>query len=174
MTSRLELSVCYHMIIDFLERRGLDYIPATTGLYVFTRLLPTGYDRVSESQLSEILKASGILVGTGQQYHAPNAARGWFRLVFSLGTGRLRPALVRLGSVLDSVLDNSCSTWIGEVIPRGRQDTLLSARTGVFSPRSWQSPVSSDLYIRQLMRSMRTCFSINVRSSQRLLVPAFT
>ncbi|KIW37014.1 uncharacterized protein PV06_10647 [Exophiala oligosperma] len=110
MTSRLELSVCYHMIIDFLERRGLDYIPATTGLYVFTRLLPTGYDRVSESQLSEILKASGILVGTGQQYHAPNAARGWFRLVFSLGTGRLRPALVRLGSVLDSVLDNSCST----------------------------------------------------------------
>lgn len=94
-------------MIDFLEKRRLDYIPATAGLYVFTRLLPTGYDSVTESQLAQMLKDSGILVGTGQQYHVPTAARGWFRLVFSMGTGQLRHALVRLGSVLDWVLEHN-------------------------------------------------------------------
>lgn len=97
--NRGRLAECYQIMTTFLRSRQIEYIPATAGLYVFARLLDSEKD--DEAQQAQILQDSGILVGTGQSYHAPK--KGWFRLVFSIGPPHLlQEALARLGTVLDS------------------------------------------------------------------------
>lgn len=97
--NRDKLAECYRIMTTFLNSRQIEYIPATAGLYVFARLLHSEMD--DEAQQAQILQDSGILVGTGQSYHTPG--KGWFRLVFSIGSPHLlQEALGRLGTVLDS------------------------------------------------------------------------
>lgn len=112
-TNRKRLAESYHIMTTFLEQRGLEYVPATAGLYVFTRLLPASEVCVSESRLALLLKDSGILVGTGQAYHAGSNARGWFRLVFSMRPAHLRNALVQLGTALDSAMAGESESLLG-------------------------------------------------------------
>ena len=97
--NRNKLAECYQIMTEFLRSRQIEYIPATAGLYVFAKLLNSEED--DEAQQAQILQDAGILVGTGQSYHAPE--NGWFRLVFSIGPPHLlQEALARLATVLDS------------------------------------------------------------------------
>ncbi|KAL2412771.1 putative aminotransferase aclI [Exophiala dermatitidis] len=131
-TNKDRLAESYQIMTTFLEQRALEYVPATAGLYVFTKLLPAGEGGVSEAQLAEILKATGIAVGTGQAYHAGDAARGWFRLVFSMRPQHLRDALIHLGAALDLAMTAENQNKSGD------RQLKLKTRRDVGCPRKEQ------------------------------------
>ncbi|EHY54825.1 putative aminotransferase aclI [Exophiala dermatitidis] len=131
-TNKDRLAESYQIMTTFLEQRALEYVPATAGLYVFTKLLPASEVGVSEARLAEILKATGIAVGTGQAYHAGDAARGWFRLVFSMRPQHLRDALIQLGVALD------LATTAEDQNMSGNRQLKLKTRRDVGCPRKEQ------------------------------------
>ena len=96
------LSLSYRAIVETLERHGVEYIPATAGLYVFARLAPEAKNLQDEICFQHRLRDSGLLVSPGRAYQIGSERLGWFRITFALEEGVLRRVL----DILDCSLGN--------------------------------------------------------------------
>ncbi|KAJ5107491.1 hypothetical protein N7456_004166 [Penicillium angulare] len=99
--SSQRLSMLYGILTKFLKTRGIEYIPASAGLFVFARLAPGAMTWQDEMAMIHQLKDGGVLVGPGRVYHTADSGKGWARLTFSLKEATLRQGLERLGKVLE-------------------------------------------------------------------------
>jgi aspartate/methionine/tyrosine aminotransferase len=91
---------CYRHLTEFLDSRGIEYIPATAGLFVFARLMPTAKSWDDEASLQQCLRREGVLVSPGRLYHLPSEQNGWFRLTFAIPKDQLTKAVAILARCL--------------------------------------------------------------------------
>ena len=91
----------YEILTTFLKTRGIEYMPASAGLFVFTRLAPNARTWKEESDMVRRLKEVGVLVGPGKVYHTAEGDKGWVRLTFALKEDTLHRGLQRLERGLD-------------------------------------------------------------------------
>ncbi|KAJ9488957.1 hypothetical protein VN97_g4320 [Penicillium thymicola] len=94
--SSLRLGRLYMILTVFLKTRGIEYIPASTGLFVFARLAPNATKWEEEAAMVRRLKEAGVLVGPGKIYHTAEGDKGWVRLTFALREDILQQGLQRL------------------------------------------------------------------------------
>ncbi|CBX98947.1 similar to 1-aminocyclopropane-1-carboxylate synthase 1 [Plenodomus lingam JN3] len=96
LRSRLNLN--YGKVQRFLENRGLEFVPAKAGLFVFACL---GKTRTEKEQLLliECMKRSGVKLVAGTSFHFEQFC--WFRIMFSLPKNIVDVALQRIGDALD-------------------------------------------------------------------------
>ncbi|CAI6100703.1 unnamed protein product [Clonostachys chloroleuca] len=95
------LTASYQIFADGLARLGVDFIPASEGLFVFARI---GKDL--QSQEEELaLKANleqheGVRVSPGWLYNQSTREFGWARLTISIPQERAEEVMVRLSNFL--------------------------------------------------------------------------
>ncbi|KAF7128641.1 hypothetical protein CNMCM5793_003492 [Aspergillus hiratsukae] len=87
---------CYRLLTDFLDSRRIEYVPATAGLFVFARLMPTAKSWDDEAKLKQSLQKKGLLVSPGKLYHLTSGQKGWFRLTFAIPKDQLTEAVAIL------------------------------------------------------------------------------
>ncbi|KAF2711255.1 1-aminocyclopropane-1-carboxylate synthase-like protein 1 [Pleomassaria siparia CBS 279.74] len=118
--SRTFMEESRNLVTEFLDGRGIKFIPATAGLFVFAKLCLNSTD--SERSFIMRLCKQGIVLASGTSYHCQEL--GWFRICFAVERSKLRAGLVRLGYVLDE-LDASGAgenDQLDQVEPRVRVD----------------------------------------------------
>lgn len=98
------LGRAYGTITSMLKSRGLTYIPANMGPFLFARLVPDAQTWEDEADTVHACKEAGVSISAGRGYHVPDGEKGWARLNFALDPDRLAEALRRLGVGLDSAL----------------------------------------------------------------------
>lgn len=95
------LTASYQIFADGLACLGVDFIPASEGLFVFARI---GKDL--QSQEEELaLKANleqheGVRVSPGWLYNQSTREFGWARLTISIPQERAEEVMVRLSNFL--------------------------------------------------------------------------
>lgn len=94
------LASAYEMLVAFLKKHMIPYIPCNAGLYVLARLAPDAQSWADEAAMATKCKDAGVLLSPGRAYHGPEDAKGWMRIGFSVETSVLQEALRRLESVL--------------------------------------------------------------------------
>ncbi|KAJ5667270.1 PLP-dependent transferase [Penicillium longicatenatum] len=86
----------YKVLTAFLKSRGIEYFPASAGLFVFARLVPDAKTWEEEADMVRRMRDVGVLVGPGKVYHTGEGDKGWFRLTFALKNDILEQGLQRL------------------------------------------------------------------------------
>jgi aspartate/methionine/tyrosine aminotransferase len=96
--SRTKLVVSCKKVEQFLIYRGLEFVPASAGLFMFACL---GKRRTEEEQLLlvDCLERAGIKLVAGTSFHFGQFC--WFRIMFSLPPEIMDTALQRIGDALD-------------------------------------------------------------------------
>lgn len=89
------------MITSFFLRYQIKYMPANAGLSIFARLAPSAKTWDDEAAMVGRLRAAGVLVSPGRQYHGMQREKGWVRLSFSVAKPQLQEALRRIGNALE-------------------------------------------------------------------------
>ncbi|KAJ6101984.1 hypothetical protein N7486_004411 [Penicillium sp. IBT 16267x] len=88
-----KLREAYQVIRSFLEIRGMEFIPAGYGIFIFARLGKVK-DIEEEGKLLRCLMSTGVSVSTGSSYHFLEP--GWFRICYGLSIVRLHEGLRRI------------------------------------------------------------------------------
>jgi aspartate/methionine/tyrosine aminotransferase len=101
--SRPFLEESRDIVVVFLEKRDIEFVPATAGLFIFAKLSLSSID--SEKALEKKLSKRGIVLASGTGYHCKEP--GWFRICFSFERSKLVTALGRLGQVLDPIEEDN-------------------------------------------------------------------
>ncbi|KAI0139752.1 1-aminocyclopropane-1-carboxylate synthase [Pestalotiopsis sp. NC0098] len=101
----IRLASAYEMLVTFLKKHLIPYIPCNAGLYVLARLAADAKSWEDEAAMATKCKDAGVLLSPGRAYHGPEDAKGWMRIGFSVETTVLQEALRRLESVL-AILPN--------------------------------------------------------------------
>ncbi|KAI0392798.1 PLP-dependent transferase [Xylariaceae sp. FL0594] len=94
------LAISYARMTSFLKNRGLEYVAANMGPFLFARLAPHAQSVEDEKRLVETCKECGVSVSTGGSYHVADAVKGWTKLTFALRPEALDVALKRLATAL--------------------------------------------------------------------------
>ncbi|GAW14670.1 hypothetical protein ANO14919_040730 [Xylariales sp. No.14919] len=94
------LAEAYKSLTDWLKQRGIPYIPANMGCFVFARIAPNAHSWEDEAAFIQAWKNAGVSVSPGRGYHVPENAKGWARINFALKPDDLAEALRRLNSSL--------------------------------------------------------------------------
>lgn len=100
------LSESYRILVEFLQKREIEFIPAHAGLFVFARLAKGCRCWEEEAMIVERLKENGVLVSPGRTYHGLEEEKGWIRITFAVPEDTLREGLERVQRCLrDSRVD---------------------------------------------------------------------
>jgi DNA-binding transcriptional MocR family regulator len=83
----------YEILTSCLRTHGLEYFPASAGLFVFARLAPDVTSWEEEADMVRRLREAGVIVGPGRVYYTAEGDKGWVRLTFALPEDRLRQGL---------------------------------------------------------------------------------
>lgn len=95
------LSEAYKITTAMLSARGLGYIPADFGPFLFAKLAPDAQTWDDEAAVIQACKDAGVSVSAGKSYHGPESEKGWVRLNFAVPPDQLTEGLRRLGDGLD-------------------------------------------------------------------------
>ncbi|KAK4182314.1 pyridoxal phosphate-dependent transferase [Podospora australis] len=99
--NRKRLQKAYKTTSFWLRRHQIDICEeGTAGIYVLARLCPNARTWTQESELCARLKAAGVLVAPGRQFHFRESHKGWFRIIIAVEEGVLLEALRRMEIVL--------------------------------------------------------------------------
>ncbi|KAG0169387.1 hypothetical protein DFQ28_003693 [Apophysomyces sp. BC1034] len=106
-TNKQRLAEAYQRATDLFDHRGVAYIPAQSGHYVFVDLRPTlRKNKASppttedERLLWQTLLQSGVCVSPGHGYHIQEA--GFMRVTFAMEWSKLEPALEKFCDIIDA------------------------------------------------------------------------
>lgn len=121
--NKQRLREMYAHLTTWLDERGIPYLPAQAGFYIFLDLSrwvrklgfnPPDYesdseeepacDRMPERSLWYKMLDAGVYAAPGEGFGVPDALLGYFRLVFAVEDEKvLDVALERIGTVLDEI-----------------------------------------------------------------------
>lgn len=90
------LSESYRILVGFLQKREIEFIPANAGLFVFARLAKGCRSWEEEAMIGERLKENGVLVSPGRTYHGLEEEKGWMRITLAVPEDTLREGLERV------------------------------------------------------------------------------
>ena len=94
------LAAAYNTITTFLIRRHIQFIPVTSGLFVFARVHPTARTWDDEAEFVARIRSAGVLVSAGRAYHVVENEKGWIRITFAVDSHELSQALRALEKIL--------------------------------------------------------------------------
>ncbi|KAI9745240.1 MAG: hypothetical protein M1818_001518 [Claussenomyces sp. TS43310] len=94
-TSSKRLAASYQIVEDALKELGLEFLPASAGLWVNAKV-----NGAESSDVVHKLKESGLKVGSGTEFNTVEGEKGWIKLSFSLPEDVLREGMVRLKACL--------------------------------------------------------------------------
>ncbi|KAI0003196.1 pyridoxal phosphate-dependent transferase [Xylariaceae sp. FL0662B] len=89
------LSRSYSVFAKGFKRLGIEFIPATHGLFIFARIRNDIKTKNEEMKLIAVLKQCGILVSPGWLYTDQEKEFGWVRVTFAIPEAMAEDALLR-------------------------------------------------------------------------------
>lgn len=89
----------YQILVSFLKRHKVSYIPSYAGLFVFAKMAGEAKSWDDEQITMGRLKEVGVLVSAGRGYHGPEKEMGWMRVGFAVEKSRLEKALRRMEAI---------------------------------------------------------------------------
>lgn len=92
------LTSAYSMVATFMQERGVEHVPAESGMYVFARLCPVP-SREAEQLFRSILKKNAIVISAGTDYHLE--IPGWFRVCYACEGEKLQRGLERISVCIE-------------------------------------------------------------------------
>lgn len=87
------LADAYRTVTHFLTAHGVEFVPATAGVFVFARLVPGVRTWEEEAEAVARLRGAGVLVGAGRGFRGGEREKGWVRIVFAGDPAELRKGL---------------------------------------------------------------------------------
>lgn len=94
------LLASYNLLVAFLNRHGIQYIPASAGLFLMVRLSTDPTSLKKELAMASKLEEHGLILGCGYNYHMDETRFGYFRITFAVPRERLDLGLCRLALAL--------------------------------------------------------------------------
>jgi DNA-binding transcriptional MocR family regulator len=94
------LLASYNVLVGFLKRHGIEYIPATAGLFLMVRLSTDSTSLEKELAMASKFEEYGLILGCGYNYHMGETRFGYFRITFAVPRERLELGLCRLALAL--------------------------------------------------------------------------
>ncbi|KAK7530980.1 pyridoxal phosphate-dependent transferase [Phyllosticta citribraziliensis] len=92
--NRARLSTAYETMAKVFRTRGMRYIPANAGIYIWAKLSNKVESWEQEADLTKLLAEKEVAVSAGKGYAA--ASPGWYRLSFAMEPEDLQKGLERL------------------------------------------------------------------------------
>lgn len=92
------LTSAYSMVATFMQERGVEHVPAESGMYVFARLCPVP-SREAEQLFRSILRKNAIVISAGTDYHLE--IPGWFRVCYACEGEKLQRGLERISVCME-------------------------------------------------------------------------
>ncbi|KAI9149053.1 putative aminotransferase tcpI [Paramyrothecium foliicola] len=96
-----KLGEAYKLISSFLDSKGIEYIPAGYGMFVFARLHKVA-NVDEERELYRSFQSKGVSLSTGTSYHFNEP--GWFRICYGVPLAQLQEGLRRIEWGIQSYL----------------------------------------------------------------------
>ncbi|KAF2492664.1 PLP-dependent transferase [Lophium mytilinum] len=99
--SSQRLTDSYSRFVELFEERGIDYLPANSGLFVFAKLGKKATNAEEEAIFFEKLKFGGVMVSPGRFYIGLSTEFGWARITVAVPLEIVEVALERLKRCLE-------------------------------------------------------------------------
>ncbi|CEN60973.1 hypothetical protein ASPCAL07643 [Aspergillus calidoustus] len=90
------LGESYRLLTEGLEQVGIEYIPATHGLFILAKIIPGGCTVQMETAAVRSLASMGLVVAQGQRFSPGVGQCGWIRITFATGAEKIQRALAVL------------------------------------------------------------------------------
>ncbi|KID73842.1 uncharacterized protein G6M90_00g000290 [Metarhizium brunneum] len=87
------LESAYSLVATFMQKHGIEFIPAESGMYIFARLCPSP-SMEAEKVFRSILKKNALVISAGTDYHLETP--GWFRICYACEREKLENGLDRI------------------------------------------------------------------------------
>lgn len=91
--SAARLAEAYTTVTGFLTTHGVEFVPATAGVFVFARLVPEAETWKDEAATVARLRERGVLMSAGRGFRGGEREKGWVRIVFAVEPAELRRGL---------------------------------------------------------------------------------
>ncbi|KAG9238582.1 pyridoxal phosphate-dependent transferase [Amylocarpus encephaloides] len=98
---RIRLTLSYDRLSENLKKWGIEFLPASEGMFVFAKLAKDAKTGEEADELFAELAKNGVLVSPGKFYNGINTEIGWARITFSVSLDVLQEALARMSQILD-------------------------------------------------------------------------
>ena len=98
--SRHRLAANYAMLIAFLEKLRIPYVPADAGVFVFVQLAKGIRAWSHERTMNRDLEAAGVHVSLGRSFHVHDRESGWVRICIAIDYDTLQEACGRIGKAI--------------------------------------------------------------------------
>ncbi|KAI9647502.1 hypothetical protein NHQ30_003887 [Ciborinia camelliae] len=93
------LTISYKLLADSFNKWGIEYLPATEGLFIFAKLARQAKSLEEADGVFAQLAKNGVLVSPGNLYNGIPGELGWARVTFSVSVEMIEEAIVRMERV---------------------------------------------------------------------------
>ncbi|ESZ91287.1 aminotransferase GliI [Sclerotinia borealis F-4128] len=103
-TNSERLTASYKLLADSFSKWGIEYLPATEGIFIFAKLARRATTQKEADEVFSRLAKHGVLVSPGKFYNGIPGEVGWARVTFSLPLEVIEEAVARMETILGNVL----------------------------------------------------------------------